>query len=282
MNSTQFQIPISLGKLLGGLALIGSFGATQVNATGFLLAPTRLFFEGSTRSQELTVMNQTDETQTYRLRLEDRRLRDLGKYDVITDPADPEATSQMLRLSVRQVTVPARSSATVRVLLRKPSGQPTGEVRSHLLVTELPKVKPPTAPSEPATEISIEITPVYGISIPILVRTGETSSRVSSATVERIAYPESPDLESVKVTVVPEGNRSLFVDLRLVSTRQRREGPIMQMRSVALYAPLGPRTFVMSLTPEQTAKLRAGNVALQYQAVDRSGSPIGAPTEVAF
>jgi P pilus assembly chaperone PapD len=271
-----------LAKSVAGLTMIASIASTPVNANGFLLAPTRVFFESSSRSQEVTIMNQSDKTQTYRLRLEDRRLKENGEYEVITAPGDPSAASQMLRLSVRQIVVPARTSATVRVLLRKPSGLSAGEVRSHLIVTELPVVNPPVAASETATDITISITTVFGISIPIMVRTGETTARITTVTPRRVAVPDRPDLENLDIQVQVAGNRSLFVDLRLISTRQRRGEPIALAKSFAIYAPLQSRTLTMSLSPEQTAKLRAGNVVLQYQEVNRDGAPIGAPSEVAF
>jgi P pilus assembly chaperone PapD len=262
-------------------ALISPIVSTPSLANGFLLAPTRLFFEGSARSQELTIMNQSDKQQTYRLRLEDRRLRETGEYEVITDAADPTAASAMLRLSVRQIIVPARTSATVRVLLRKPSGQPSGEVRTHLVVTELPVTNAPVSASE-TSEISVAITTVFGISIPILVRTGETSARLASVSAKRVAVPDHPELENLEVLVNTTGNRSMFVDLRLVSTRQRRAEPIATAKSFAIYAPLQSRTLSWSLSSEQVAKLRAGNVVLQYQEVSRDGTPIGTASEVAF
>jgi hypothetical protein len=265
-----------------GLAALVAAVSTPAQAGGFLLAPTRIFFDGSSRAQELTIMNQSDRTQTYRFRLEDRRLKENGEYDVITDPADPIAASQMLRLSARQVVVPARASATVRVLLRKPAGLAVGEVRSHLIVTELPIVGAPVIASEASPDITVSITTIYGISIPILVRTGELSARVTSVTPTRVVSPERPELENVVVKVDATGNRSVFLDLRIVSTRNRRSPPISVAKSFAIYAPLGPRLITLTLNAEETAKARAGNVVLQYQEVNRDGTPIGAVSEVAF
>lgn len=273
--------PSILVKAALSAAIIAPMVSTPSYANGFLLAPTRLFFEGSARSQELTIMNQSDKQQTYRLRLEDRRLKDNGEYEVITDPADPSAAAAMLRLSVRQVIVPARTSATVRVLLRKPAGQTAGEVRSHLVVTELPVTNAPVAASE-NSEISVAITTVFGISIPILVRTGETSARVSSVSAKRVAITDHPELENLDVQVNTEGNRSIFVDLRLISTRNRRAEPIATAKSFAIYAPLRSRTLSWSLNAEQVAKVRAGNVVIQYQEVNRDGTPVGTASEIAF
>lgn len=265
-----------------GVLSLSAAVTTPAQASGFLLAPTRLFFEGSARSQELTIMNQSDKVQTYRLRLEDRRIKETGEYDVITDPTDPIVASPMLRLSARQIVVQPGSNATVRVLLRKPSGLSTGEYRSHLIVTELPQVQPPAAVSGPATEITVSITTIYGISIPILVRSGELSARITSVSATRVSTPENPELENVVVKVDATGNRSVFVDVKLISKKQRRREPIAIAKSFALYAPLMARSVTLSLNAEQTARLRAGDVAIEYQEVSRDGTPIGTSSEIAF
>jgi P pilus assembly chaperone PapD len=286
MTNKQFQFPPArfnwMVRPVIGLTILAGLAGNPAHANGFLLAPTRLFFEGPARSQELTIMNQTNRTQTYRMRIEDRRLRENGEYEVITDPADPSVASSMLRLSVRQVVVPAQSSATIRVLLRKPSGLATGEVRSHLIVSELPIVAPPSLEADPSGAISIAITTVFGISIPVLVRTGATAATVSKVEAKREPVPEHPEVENVAVRLEATGNRSMFLDLSLVPARQRRGDPIMRARGVAIYSPVGARTISLGLNAEQTAKVRAGNVLLQYQEVDKDGSPVGAAKEVAF
>ncbi len=269
-------------RSLLSLTVLVSTVTTPVFANGFLLAPTRVFFEGSARAQEVTIMNQTDRTQTYRMRFEDRRLKEDGEYEVIIDPADVSGAAAMLRLSVRQVTVPARSSATVRVLLRKPAALTSGEVRSHLIFTELPVVKPAEAASDAGGGISIAITTVFGISIPILVRTGDLSARVTRVVAKRVALPDLPQLENIDVRLESSGNKSIFVDLRLVNTRQRRGEPIAAARGVSIYAPVNARTITIGLNAEQTAKLRASSVVLQYQEVNKDGLPIGSVSEVAF
>jgi P pilus assembly chaperone PapD len=279
-TSRAFTGPAALAMLWGGV--VASTITNQAVAGGFLLAPTRMFFEGSARSQELTIMNQSDKVQTYRLRLEDRRLKDSGEYDVITDPSEPATASSMLRLSVRQIIIPPRSSGTVRVLLRKPVGLPSGENRSHLVVQELPVVNPPAPVEGGSSEITVAVTTIFGISIPVIVRTGETSARITKVVATRVPIPDHPELENVVVNVEATGNRSLFADIRLVSTRQRRAEPIAVAKSFGVYAPLGTRSVTLSLDAQQTARLRAGNVVLQYQEVGKDGAPVGNSSEVSF
>jgi Pili and flagellar-assembly chaperone, PapD N-terminal domain len=267
--------------VISATMLAGAIGG-QANAQAFTLAPTRLILEGSARSQELTIINGTDKVQTYRLRLEDRRVTETGDFEVVTDPAAPFIGSPMLRLSARQFTVQPQESATVRVLLRKPAGLAAGEYRSHLIVTELPSVGEPTVDSTTSDGIAIRITPIFAISVPVIVRTGEVSARLAVSDVVRKAVPDSPNLDTISLRLTTIGNRSMFVDIRIVDARRRRGDPIFLNKAVAIYSPTNSRLFQLSLNAEQTARVRAGGVILQYQEVNKDGGFIGPATEIAF
>jgi hypothetical protein len=263
------------------LALASSVSA-PVQANGFLLAPTRLFFEGSARAQELTIMNKSDETRTYRLRLEDRILKADGEYEVTTDPAQPGVAAAMLRLSVRQIVIPARESVTIRVILRKPTSLANGEFRSHLVVTEQPMVEAPPAQDAQGEGIAIKIIPVFSISIPVMIRNGPTNAQLRVSNIVRQRVESDPNIENILVNLDITGNRSMFVDLRLVSPRQRRGTPMYQANGVPIYWPINSRQMQLSLNAEQTAKLRTGTYVLQYQEVDKDGKAIGPASEMAF
>jgi P pilus assembly chaperone PapD len=286
VNKTYFSIQIPtlnwLMKAVVGSTLLASAIGTHVQAQAFTLAPTRLIFEGAARSQELTIVNGTDRVQTYRIRMEDRRVTETGEFEVLTDPNSPFIASSMLRLSARQFTVQPQESATVRVLLRKPANLAAGEYRSHLIVTELPSVGEPTIDSTAGDGIAIRITPIFAISIPVLVRTGEVSSRLTISDVVRAPVPESPNLDTIKLRMTTAGNRSMFVDMRIVGARQRRGEPIFLNKGVAVYTPTNSRLLTLSLNADQTARVRTGGVILQYQEVNKDGAFIGPPVEIAF
>ncbi len=286
MNNICFLNPPAFSRCTSKTALsfvaLASVAGTQVNAQAFTLAPTRLIFEGSSRSQELTIVNGTDRVQTYRIRMEDRRVIETGEFEVVTDPATPFVASGMLRLSARQFTVQPQESATVRVLLRKPATLAAGEYRSHLIVTELPSLGEPTIDATAGDGIAIRITPIFAISIPIMVRSGEVSSRLSVSDVVRRPVEADPKLDTISLRMTTVGNRSMFVDLRIVGVRQRRGEPIFLNKGVAVYSPVNSRLLTLSLNAEQTARVRAGGVVMQYQEVNKDGAFIGPVVEVAF
>jgi hypothetical protein len=130
--------------------------------------------------------------------------------------------------------------------------------------------------------LTATITSVLGISIPVIVRSGETSARVSIAKVVRVPVPDRPDLLNIDVRLESVGNRSAFVDLRILSTRQRRGDAIFLSKAVSIYSPVNARNLTLSLTAQQTARLKAGSAVLQYQEVNQDGVPIGPNAEVAL
>jgi hypothetical protein len=284
MRKRQFQSfnQVTMAWMACAATTIASLVATPTNAGSLLLAPTRLLFEGGARAQELTIMNQSDDVQTYRMRLEDRLVKADGEFDVITDPTGTIAASQMLRLSSRQVTVGPRESATVRVLLRKPPALSNGEYRSHLIVTELPSVSSPETITNAGDGITVGITTIFGISIPVMVRSGETSARLSVPTIKRVGVPDQPNLDNLQISLQSTGNRSMFVNVKVLPARQRRGTPIVEARGVAVYNPTNARNLTLSLNQEQTARARAGALVMIYQEVDKDGVLIGPASELAF
>ena len=90
-------------------------------------------------------------------------------------PSRASASRTLIRYSPRQVTLEPRVAQTVRVQLRLPADLPPGEYRSHLLFRAVPSAEAAPPTTSPAAELSIQLTAIYGISIPVIVRHGETS-----------------------------------------------------------------------------------------------------------
>src|SRR3546814_12247408 len=77
--------------------------------------------------------------------------------------------------SQRRVTLPPSQPQVVRVGVRVPEGLPPGEYRAHMLFRAVPDVVPAVAAeAKPAgAGVSIALTPIYGITIPVIVRVGD-------------------------------------------------------------------------------------------------------------
>ena len=158
--------------------------AMPAHAAGDLLvAPTRVVLDGS-RGTEVVLNNIGSEPATYRISLEIKRMTTLGGLDEIAEDdanAAEKAALAMISFSPRRVTLPPNQPQVIRVGVRVPEGTPPGEYRAHMLFRAVPDAAPATDPAKPATSggVSIALTPIYGITIPVIVRVGDLGAEAS-------------------------------------------------------------------------------------------------------
>ena len=246
-----------------------------------LLSPTRVVFEGTSRSTQIDVVNTTNQAATYRLTLVNRRMNQFGEFSAIEAPLpDERFVDSMVRFSPRQLTVEPGGSRVIRMSLRKPQGLAPGEYRSHLLIE---RVMDATLASSietavgnaPADGLEIRLTPLIGALIPVIVREGATEVSVSIANMRfEAAAGESPALMSVSLQ--REGNRSVYGDL-VVSYLDPGNGPPLQIARVnglAVYVPNAQRVIRVALAPPEGIDLRSGRLRAVFQLRPEEGSTV--------
>ena len=194
--------PRALSLLLGVLLLAVGHAAAQTTPSSapappaeaapaggagigdLLVAPTRLVFEGRTRAAELTLLNIGRQTATYRISFTHLRMTETGDLkEIETAEAGDRFADDLIRYSPRQVTLDPNVAQTIRLQVRKPEGLADGEYR-HLLFAVPPESSQPETSveaSEKKTGYSIRLTPIYGVSIPVIVRSGATKVKASLA-----------------------------------------------------------------------------------------------------
>ncbi|HZG33424.1 MAG TPA: molecular chaperone, partial [Sphingopyxis sp.] len=168
-------------------------GVLPARAAGDLLvAPTRIVLDGS-RGTEVVLNNIGSTPATYRISLEIKRMTAAGGLDEIAeaDASDTEkAALAMISFSPRRVVLPPNQPQVIRVGVRVPEGTPEGEYRAHMLFRAVPDAAPATDGAKAASGgVSIALTPIYGITIPVIVRVGALSATASigAARVEETA-----------------------------------------------------------------------------------------------
>jgi hypothetical protein len=235
----------------------------QVQAAGDLLvAPTRIVLDGP-RGAEVVLNNVGAETATYRISLELKRMREDGSLEEVSpEQATPkeQAVLDMLFYSPRRVTLPPNQPQTIRLGVRAPEGLPDGEYRAHMLFRAVrdpvPAVVDPAAP--PATGVSISLTPIYGVTIPIIVRQGSLSATAA------IANPrlESTETEhALRFDLSRQGDRSVYGEV--VVERPGAAEPLLQARGIAIYVERDQRTVTIPISAETAEALR-GPVVIRY------------------
>lgn len=167
-------------RAIGIASLLTCAVVSSVSEAVLYIDPTRLVFDGRTRSGTLTFLNQNTETTTYRLFWRDMRQDKEGKFVLMKEGEDvPWSARQILRYSPRQVTLGPQESQIVRFALRKPKGLKEGEYRSHLVIAEQENASEDDGGDVNAPgPLSFQLNVAYSYSIPVVVVHGDLKSKV--------------------------------------------------------------------------------------------------------
>ncbi len=249
------------------------------------VSPTRVVFEGRTRSAEVLLINRGEAEATYRIYFENRRVAEDGQYEPADEPRPGELFADgLIRYAPRQATVPGGGVQTVRLLLRKPRDLPPGEYRTHLVLRSLPPANlGETIEDEELGEgeIRIRLIATYAVAIPVIVREGELTAevRLSDLALEPGAGPEAPPVLSLRFN--RSGERSTFGDV--VATFVPDQGQAVEVgvvRGIAVHTPNETRTLLMTLSPPEGTALTGGRLHLVYRARPEEGDAVLAEAEL--
>jgi hypothetical protein len=219
----------------------------------FIVLPTRVVFEGHTRSAAVTLVNKGTVGAVYRIGFVRMRMSETGLIRPITAPESGESFADTLvRYSPRQVELGPQESQTIRLQLRKPADLPAGEFRSHLLVQEVPRAvaeeEALPAASDPAG-VRVHITSIFGIAIPIIVREGPTTAAVRFSDL-RVSPSRTPGQPSQAIVEMRrDGNRSVYGDLTLVHVPDHGRRKIVGVvKGISVYTPNRLRVIQIPVT----------------------------------
>ncbi|VAV92637.1 hypothetical protein MNBD_ALPHA04-809 [hydrothermal vent metagenome] len=262
---------IKFGKIVLGMsaavsALAMSFSPAQA-AGDLLVAPTRIVLDGQ-RGTQVILNNIGSETATYRISLELRRMTQEGKLeDVTPEQANDieQAAKAMIRYAPRRVTLPPNQPQAIRIGIRPPQDLPDGEYRAHLLFRAIPKAKPVTEQTNPDGGFSIALTPIYGVTIPVIVRQGNLQATAGIANI-RVENDKNGTVFAFDLSRI--GDRSTFGEIRVLKPGQSE--PLLVARGIAVYTEVDSRTVALPIPAELAAQLK-GPVSVEYYEPDSNG-----------
>jgi hypothetical protein len=157
-------------------------GPDSFSQGNLLITPRRVVFEGSKRSMDLNLANTGKDTATYAISIVQIRMTEDGGFETITEP-DPgqRFADANIRYFPRSVTLGPNEAQVVKVQAVRRNELEDGEYRSHFYFRAVPKVNPlgEEKTEVDTTTISVRLTPVFGITIPVIIRVGETGFNVT-------------------------------------------------------------------------------------------------------
>ena len=222
-----------------------------------LVAPTRIILDGR-RGTEIILNNIGDDVATYRVSVEMRRMTPDGSLEVVTTPnARETAAEAMILYAPRKVTLPPNQPQSIRINARAPQGLADGEYRVHLLFRAIPEPRPVTDPA-PKQGVSFRLTPVYGVTIPVIVRLGNLEATAAIANVQKIVERGKP---AISLDLSRVGDRSTFGELRV--TKAGVPEPIAISNGIAVYTEIDQRRVTIPIDA-RFADMASGPVKVEY------------------
>src|SRR6476620_4166532 len=243
-----------------GLAAIGGFATpVQAGVGDLLVAPTRIILDGR-RGTEIVLNNVGNEPATYRISVEFRRMTHDGQLTDVTDPTPQEkAAADMIIYAPRRVTLATNEPQLIRIAARPPQRLPDGEYRVHLLFRAIPPAVPVVPASAEAPKgLHLQLIPIYGVTIPVIVRLG---SLQATAGITNVAVEKKDGKPVVGLDLSRSGTRSTFGEVRVYKPAVK--DPIAVQKAVAIYTELNERHVQIPIVDTYKGAID-GPVTVQY------------------
>lgn len=254
--------------LLAAVSGFSLFFGAEASAQGdLLITPRRAVFEGLTRTIDLNLANTGSDSATYAISIVQIRMTDEGGFETITEP-DPgqRFADSYIRFFPRSVTLGPNEAQVVKVQLAGGSNLEPGEYRSHFYFRALPDASPlGDVTARDTTSLSVVLTPVFGITIPVIIRVGQSNTSVTLTDLSfEMAGGTTPMLSMVFRRT---GNMSVYGDLAIDHISP--QGTVTRVgiaNGLAVYTPNSQRRFRMNLNPSAIVDYNTGRLRVTYSA----------------
>lgn len=258
------------------------FFSTEAFSQGNLqIMPRRVVFEGSKRFQELNLANTGQDSAQYTISIINYRMKEGGEFVEVTSPEEGQNfADKYLRIFPRSVMLAPNESQSVKVQLTKKAELAPGEYRSHIYFRAVPRQN--ALGEAPATKdttgISVRLVPVFGLSIPAIIRVGEPAVKTSLSNCS-LAIKENT--AKLNITFNRTGNMSVYGDLIVNHiSADKKVTQVGVARGLAVYTPNAKRQFQLNLDDNKNINYSIGKLQIIYASPEGTQAANLAETEL--
>ncbi|WP_298363717.1 molecular chaperone [uncultured Lutibacter sp.] len=233
--------------------------ARPILAQGDLLIyPKRVIFGGSNNIEKLTLANTGKDTAIYNISFIEYKMNQKGELKIISAAEEGlQLASSNIRFFPRKVTLPPNESQIVKVQLRKSQDLLDGEYRSHLYFrAEEKRVPLGMMNKKKDSSFSVKLKPVFGISIPCIIRKGVNTTTVSISDLQLV---KENDKYNVLFNLNRNGNMSAYGDFTVnyVSSNNTNY-EVAILKGVGVYTPGNLRKMKLKLNKPENVTFDGG------------------------
>ncbi len=251
-----------------GLFFLCVFSNLSLQAQGDLMVfPKRLVFEGATKTSELNLANIGKDTARYNISFVQYRMNEDGSFTEIQAPDEGQNfADKFLRYYPRSIVLGPKESQVIKIQLTKTNLMTPGEYRSHIYFRAVPNAKPlGEEEKKDTTTVSVRLIPVFGITIPTIIRVGESTTKVTLSDLNFSFKNDTLPVFGLKFNRT--GNMSVYGDLSVdyISPSGKKTN-VGKANGIAVYTPNPARRFMLTLLRNTGVDFSSGTLHVEYSA----------------
>ena len=247
----------------GALILFSITAKAQGN---LLLYPKRIVFEGKKKSEIINLSNTGKDTVKYFISVVQSRMKEDGAFETIILPdSGQNFAGKYFRFFPRNVVLGPNEAQSVKIQLINTTGMEPGEYRSHIYFRSEPDKKPLGEVETPkdSSSITVNLVAIFGISIPIIIRVGESTTQVSLSDAK--FEMKNDTIPSLNINFNRTGNMSVYGDISVDHiSLQGKVTRIAIAKGMALYTPNHKRHFNLLLDKNAGIDYHKGRLHIAY------------------
>jgi hypothetical protein len=231
-----------------------------------LIYPKRLVFDGSKRSCDINLINNGSDTARYVISVIQIRMKEDGSFENISLPDSGQYfADNNFRFFPRNVVLGPKEAQTVKVQLLQFTSLAEGEYRSHLYFRGQEQMKPMGLDKvrTDSGKISISLIPVYGLSIPVIIRSGMSTTEINISSVH-FRY-EKENVPVLEMKLNRSGNMSVYGDISVVYiSPEGKETRVAFIKGIAVYTPSASRNIRLALEQNGAIDYHKGSLHVVF------------------
>lgn len=242
-----------------------------------LVTPKRVVFEGNKQKEVLYLLNMGEDTTTYSVSFVQKNMKEDGSFvDVAETELGQQFADSYLRIFPRKITLAPKEGQSIALQYRRKGDMKAGEYRSHLYFRS---EKDYTAlgdkgASKDSKSLSVQLIPIFGMSIPIIIRTGETDVTATISDLKLETQDET--VQNLSFIINRLGNISLYGDIRVQFIPEKgKPYEIGAINGLGVYTSINKRNISLRLDATTKKPLTKGTLKVTYSSnSDGSGKAI--------
>jgi len=252
-------------KFLLTLCFCLGLGFQAFSQGDLLITPTRVIFEGNKQRQEINLVNIGHDSAIYSISFIQYTMKEDGSFVRVEKPDSGEMFADpFLRVFPRKVILAPGEAQVVMLQCRRNPDMPAGEYRSHLYFRSEKEYEPLSAKTQDATtSISVQLTPVYGMAIPVIIRMGTVS--VTSVLSDLTLGKTTDSGQFLTLSINRTGNISAYGDILIDFVPVKGKSfQVAEVKGIGVYTSISKRQIRIKLNNPAGTTMTDGILKVKY------------------